>query len=73
MRNLRFPGIDDLNAANDGPIPFPRPQAPVPDVRKRGSDVLFAFEEVSRRMETLARQLECFGYFDDDDDRPTAA
>jgi hypothetical protein len=36
------------------------------------SDALEALELVSRRMEDLARALDCFGYFDDDD-RPRAA
>jgi hypothetical protein len=30
-------------------------------------------ERPSRRMDVLARKLNCFGYFDGDDDRPRAA
>jgi hypothetical protein len=43
---------------------------------KRGAtdEVFAAFEAVSRKMEDLARELDCFGFFDDgDDDRPRAA
>ena len=37
-------------------------------------DALAAVESVSRRMEDLARELNCLGFFDDeDDDRPKAA
>jgi hypothetical protein len=36
------------------------------------ADALEALEQVSRRMEDLARALGCLGYFDDDD-RPRAA
>jgi hypothetical protein len=35
--------------------------------------VLAAFETMSRRIEDLARELKCLGYFDDDGDRPRAA
>lgn len=36
-------------------------------------DVLEALENVSRRIDDLARELNCLGWFDDDDDRPRAA
>lgn len=37
-------------------------------------DVLAAFANVSRRINDLAKELKCLGYFDDDDDdRPRAA
>jgi hypothetical protein len=66
-------------------LPFPRTQAG-PDPHREhqlqigpsaagdGSraDALEALEQVSRRMEDLARALGCLGYFDDDD-RPRAA
>jgi hypothetical protein len=32
-----------------------------------------AIDEMSRRIEDLARELNCLGYFDGDDDRPRAA
>lgn len=35
--------------------------------------VLNDIENVSRRIDSLARELNCFGYFDDDSDRPRAA
>ena len=44
-----------------------------------GADEIYCFggvqalDDVSRRMETLARSLGCLGYFDDDDDGPRAA
>lgn len=37
------------------------------------SDLFEAFCSVNRRMEDLARELGCLGFFDDDDDRPRAA
>ena len=38
------------------------------------SELLSAFNSMSRRMDDLARQLNCFGHFnDDDDDTPRAA
>jgi hypothetical protein len=36
-------------------------------------DVLAAFATMSRRINDLARELKCLGYFDDDGDRPRAA
>ncbi len=36
-------------------------------------DALAALAQVSRRINDLARELKCLGYFDDDDDRPRAA
>jgi len=36
-------------------------------------EVLKALDDVSRRMETLARSLGCLGHFDDDDQGPRAA
>lgn len=75
MPRLRFPGIDDDSQTPWEPIPFPR--SPRPDretEQERAPDVLYAFEQVSRRMEDLARALGCLGHFDDDDDdRPRAA
>jgi hypothetical protein len=35
--------------------------------------VLAAIENMSRRLEDLARELNCLGYFEDDDDLPRAA
>ncbi|MHC4948132.1 MAG: hypothetical protein ACYTG1_07705 [Planctomycetota bacterium] len=36
-------------------------------------EVLDTIETMSRRIEDLARELNCLGYFDEDDDRPRAA
>ena len=36
-------------------------------------ELLGAFETISRRINDLARELKCLGYFDDDDNRPRAA
>jgi len=36
-------------------------------------DLLNAFSTMSRRINDLARELKCLGYFDDEDDRPRAA
>ncbi len=54
------PGEDAAQAATDGADHEP--------------EALAALNEVSRRMNDLARALGCPGYFDDEnDDRPTAA
>jgi len=84
---IRFPGFDDRSRRELGPIPFPRPPAgltplwpEIPDPPRdvigqvpSTTEVLDALDNVSRRMESLARSLGCLGYFDDDDDRPRAA
>ena len=52
-------------------IPFP----PL-DIDSSGIDVeevLRAADEASRRMEVLARELDCLGLFDQGDDGPRAA
>jgi hypothetical protein len=36
-------------------------------------DVLASLANVSRHIKDLAREFNCLGYFDDDDDRPRAA
>lgn len=74
--------------AGDAPLAFPlrplrsarpnRPRAvpghgPFPRLATTSEQVLAALDDVSRRMEVLARQLNCLGYFDDEDDRPKAA
>ena len=74
MPRLRFPGMDDGSNAEWDTIPFPRSAQKKDDTSEQRPDVLFAFEQVSRRMEDLARTLGCLGFFDDDDDdRPRAA
>jgi len=79
MTSFRFPGIDDeprrnhaliKPAAHQGdPIRAEDVLGQVPSTE----EVLKALDDVSRRMETLARSLGCLGYFDDDDDGPRAA
>lgn len=78
-----MPRLRYRNAEDGGPtgeqtrtaIPFPKMSltstgSPI----DAASEVFDAFEEVSRRMEDLARELGCLGFFDgDDDDRPRAA
>jgi hypothetical protein len=77
----RFPGIDDSAAQELESLPFPRlpfrPDAErskkprvARDVQGRVSpphEALDALDDVSRRMENLARALDCLGFFDDDD------
>jgi hypothetical protein len=57
------------------PIPFPRQEAlrraaafNRQDNREQiGDDALASLDHASRRMDDLARELNCLGYFDDDD------
>lgn len=89
MASFRFPGIDDESRRDWAPLPFrsasfgiikpapragdrPRPKDVLGQVPST-AEVLKAFDAVSRRMENLARSLDCLGYFDDDDDGPRAA
>ncbi len=78
---FRFPGVDDGVGNEWESLPFP--VAPVhPDIRPKKSPkatgdvlgrvspthkVLDALDDVSRRMENLARALDCLGFFDDED------
>ncbi len=86
MRRLRFSSLQ--RATTPGPIPFPHQRTTTawdiseqqqrrPDRATGGEgpavDVFTALDAVSRRMEDLARELGCLGYFYDDDDRPRAA
>ena len=77
MPRLRFPGMDDGSQPDWEAFRFPVRRSVKVDAkhpeRPQAPDVLFAFEQVSRRMEDLARNLGCFGFFDDDDDQPRAA
>lgn len=72
--------------AADEPIPFPgeRSDGPSSPSSRRDAadsakprdptgDALAALAKVSRRINDLARELKCLGYFDDGDDRPRAA
>ena len=54
---------------NFGRIPSDQPR-----IGFSTSELLSAINSMSRRMDDLARQLNCFGHFnDDDDDSPRAA
>jgi hypothetical protein len=63
------------------PIPFPADLAAKLDqqdgeaasLRESAEGVFDAIDNMSRRIEDLARELNCLGYFDDDDDDPRAA
>ncbi len=78
MPTLRYHGAPDA-----GPQPVPeRTAIPFPRMRltsccspasEMASEVFEAFEAASRRMEDLARELGCLGYFDDGVDGPRAA
>lgn len=71
----------------DDPIPFPAERAGAPspprNSRRRATDsgkprdptndALAALANVSRRINDLARELKCLGFFDDGEDRPRAA
>ena len=37
------------------------------------SDVFDALEDMSRKIDDLARELNCLGFYEDDDDGPKAA
>jgi hypothetical protein len=85
MPRLRFRDTDDGPEPDHGAIPFPESHADpdstadeqppadgAADAADCTSEVLDAFDSVSRRMKDLARALGCLGFFDDDD-RPRAA
>lgn len=70
----------------DEPIPFPGGRSDgrsSPPTRRDATDsakprdptgdALAALANVSRRINDLARELKCLGYFDDGEDRPRAA
>jgi hypothetical protein len=61
---------------NDAPAPFPFPRDHLRDSPSGKGDlgdrVLGEFEAMSRRIGDLARELNCLGYFEEDD-RPRAA
>ncbi len=84
MPRMRFSTVGP--GTSPRPLPFPvqpstsqrgrnQPPCPVGGLSndRLGTNVFAAFEVVSRRMEDLARDLGCLGFFDDDDDRPCAA
>lgn len=84
---IRRPAISRSDANSHGPLPFPRDRviarrsltraegnaSDSDSPRDPAGEVLAAFASVSRRIEDLARELKCLGYFDDGHDRPRAA
>lgn len=56
------------------PIPFPNAKRAEDTASREGDNALSAISNVSRRLEDLARKLNCLGFFDETDpDRPRAA
>ncbi|MBT8485083.1 MAG: hypothetical protein HKO59_03225 [Phycisphaerales bacterium] len=75
----------DENTVAD-PIPFPTDLTPTPSsgssrdpsfdlsaLPGSAEQVFDALADMSRRIDDLARELNCLGYFDGDDDGPRAA
>ncbi len=79
MVTFRFPGIDDEHGRNhtlSKPVAQQRDPFWADDVLGQvpSTEAVFkAWDDASRRMETLARSLGCLGYFDDDNEGPRAA
>ena len=79
MASFRFPGINDEPRRDQTPLTPAAQQddmSPAKDVLGQVPSteaVLKALDDVSRRMEVLARSLGCLGHFDDDDEGPRAA
>ena len=57
--------VEDLE--KDVPISLPFPRMDAESDQSGVEDVLRAADEACRRMEVLARELECFGNFGGDD------
>ena len=55
------------SSQGEGPAAFPFPGALGDSAPHSVEDVLRAADEACRRMEFLARELECLGNFDDDE------
>ena len=79
MATFRFPGVNDWPRRDHTlgkPVAHQRNPFWAEDVLGQvpSTEAVFkALDDVSRRMETLAKSLGCLGYFDDDDDGPRAA
>ncbi len=69
--------IDDRElldeTVEDAPASFPFPGAGASEMPTDVEDVLKAADDVCRRMEVLARELDCFGPGTGDDEGPRAA
>ena len=72
------PKVHDLDRIG-GPLPFKAPKEvenPVFDSPTVAEEALRLVESMSSKIDDLAREFGCLGYFDDDDDggdRPRAA
>lgn len=77
-------GQPDEHAARANPLPIPfqgpggesAPASARPDLEHLPSsaeEVLDALDDMSRRIDHLARELRCLGWFDENDDGPRAA
>lgn len=69
---IPFPGrrrVDEGNHASAGAVVGVNTDV----FSQSADDVLNALGDVSRRINDLARELKCLGYFDDNPDRPRAA
>jgi len=66
---LPFPATDN-GATVDGSSSDWMHAAGLPQSARQ---VLNSIDRMSRRIEDLARELNCLGHFDNDDDRPRAA
>ena len=77
---------DDSEKEQSAPQPIPFDSSATPSHGSQSStfpfaalpssaeDVFESLENMSRRIDDLARELKCLGFFnDDDDDRPRAA
>jgi hypothetical protein len=72
MRSLKF--LRNESAPPCGSIPFPGQQRANTENRRDDERPLRALEHVSRRLDDLARRLNCLGFYDErDPDRPRAA
>jgi hypothetical protein len=71
--------VKEIHPGKSGPLRFPVELAAIKGSRSgrgsapAGDEALAIIEGMSRRMEDLARSLDCLGYFDDPDDKPRAA
>lgn len=79
MASFRFPGNNNEPRRDLTPLK-PAAHRDDPDQAEdilgqvpSTEEVLKALDDVSRRMEVLARSLGCLGHFDDDDEGPRAA
>ena len=69
---IRFPGVDAAEAP--GPIGLSDPRFALTCLPQTAEQIYRAIDSMSRRIDHLARELECLGYFDEpDDDGPRAA